>query len=53
MNYIVRYYNGIDIINDISTNSYHTALIRETELRGIWGGDNVWIVDMIMELMVG
>jgi hypothetical protein len=54
MRYTVRYYNGVNIINDISTNLYNEALHREIQLREQWGKEGkVWIADKVMELMVG
>jgi hypothetical protein len=53
MRYTVRYYNGKDIINDSHTNCHDTAYNRERELREIYGRENVWIADAIMEILVG
>ena len=53
MRYLVRYWNGKQIINDFSTDGFSEALARETELRKEWGSDNDWMADIIQEIMVG
>jgi len=51
--YLVRYWNGEEIINDFRTNSLSRAIAREMELKKEWGQDNVWMADLIQEIMVG
>lgn len=53
MRYTVRYYNGVDIINDLSTNDESVAVQREIELKKQNPNFNVWICDILLELMVG
>ena len=53
MRYLVKYYNGIQIINDLVTNNLSQAIERERQLRDQWGKDCVWTADRITELMVG
>jgi hypothetical protein len=53
MRYTVKYYNGIQIINDLVTNNLSQAIEREMQLRDQWGKDCVWTADRITELMVG
>lgn len=51
MRYTVRFYNGIQIINDLSTNDLSLAIKREFELRKVY--DKVWMSDILLEMMVG
>lgn len=51
--YLVRYWNGQEIINDLRTDSNSVAIEREMELRKKWGQDNAWVADLIQEIMVG
>ncbi len=53
MRYTVRYYNGKDIVNDLSTNEYHIAIKRELEIKKQNPQFDVWVCDLVMELMVG
>ena len=53
MRYIVRFYDGIQIINDLSTNDLSVAIKREVELRKVYGNDKVWMADILLEMMVG
>jgi ribulose 1,5-bisphosphate synthetase/thiazole synthase len=53
MRYLVRYWNGTQIINDLSTNDLSKAIVREFELRKEWGSDNVWMADAVQEILVG
>ncbi len=53
MRYLVRYFNGEQIINDLATNDISVAIARECELRAKFGNDNVWMADAIQEIMVG
>ena len=53
MSYTVRFYNGIQIINDLSTNDLSLAIKREVELRKVYGNDKVWMADILLEMMVG
>jgi hypothetical protein len=53
MRYLVRYYDGTNIINDLSTDSHSRAVDREFELRKTYGRENVWIADAVMEILVG
>lgn len=51
--YLVRYWNGEEIINDLRTNDISKAIAREIELRKEHGKDNVWMADLMLEIMVG
>ena len=53
MRYTVRFYNGIQIINDLSTNDLSVAIKREVELCKVYGNDKVWMADILLEMMVG
>lgn len=53
MRYLVKYYNGVEIINDLRTNSLDEALTRERELRLVYGRENAWFADSVMEILVG
>ena len=53
MRYLVRYYNGKDIINDMSTDDCSKAIQRELELKKQNPQFKVWVCDLLMELMVG
>jgi len=53
MRYTVRFYNGIQIVNDLSTNDLSFAIKREVELREVYGNDKVWMSDILLEMMVG
>jgi len=53
MRYLVRYWNGEQIINDLSTNDFSKAIAREIELRKDLGSDNVWMADAVQEILVG
>ena len=53
MRYLVRYWNGQEIINDLRTDDLSKAIAREIELRKELGKDNVWMADAVQEIMVG
>ena len=53
MRYTVRFYNGIQIINELNTNKISEAIDCESKLVEKYGKDNVWIADLITEIMVG
>lgn len=55
MRYTVRVYDKkLDYIkNVLSTDDHYKAISMERELRKIYGSDNVWIADAIMEILVG
>lgn len=53
MRYLVRYWDGKNIINDLATNDCDAAYEREKELRAIYGRENVWTADAVVEIMVG
>ena len=53
MRYLVRYWNGEQIINDLATNDLSKAIAREGELRTKFGVKNVWMADAVQEIMVG
>ena len=53
MRYTVRFYNGIQIINELNTNNLSDAIDCESKLVEKYGKDNVWITDLITEIMVG
>jgi hypothetical protein len=51
MRYLVRYFNGVDIINDLQTNDFDKVIERERELKKKYS--DVWHADIIMEILVG
>lgn len=51
MRYTVRYFNGVNIINDLQTNDFSKVLIREKELKKLY--EDVWYADAIEEILVG
>jgi hypothetical protein len=51
--YLVRYWNGKEIVNDLKTNSISKVIAREAELRKEYGKDNAWTADLMLEIMVG
>ena len=53
MRYLVRYWNGNEIINDLLTNNLPKAIEKQRELWEHYGVHNVWLVDNIQELLVG
>lgn len=54
MRFTVRVHIGRGIIQNVyNTNEQHLAIAKEIELRKKYGNDNVWIVDSIMEILVG
>ena len=53
MRYLVRYWNGQEIINDLRTDDLSKAIAKEIELRKELGKDNVWMSDAVQEIMVG
>ena len=53
MRYTVRYYNGKDIVNDLSTNELYIAIKRELELKKQNPQYKIWVCDSLMELLVG
>ena len=53
MRYLVRYFNGVDIINDISTNDESVAVERQLQIKKENPSYSVWIADAIMEILVG
>ena len=55
MRYTVRVYDQkLDYTkNVLSTNDHYEAISMERELSKIYGVDNVWIADTIMEILVG
>lgn len=48
---MVRYFNGVNIINDLQTDDFDKVLIREKELKKIY--EDVWYADAILEILVG
>jgi hypothetical protein len=53
MRYLVRFYNGIQIINDLQTYELSAAIARESKLAEKYGRENVWIADSVTEILVG
>lgn len=53
MRYLVRYWNGNEIINDLITDNLPKAIEKQRELWEQYGVRNVWLVDNINELIVG
>ena len=53
MRYLVKFYNGTQIINDLQTNELSAAIVRESKLAEKYGRDNVWIADSVTEILVG
>lgn len=53
MRYVVKYWNGTEIIDDFAASSFFKAHEREIVLREELGSDNVWIADLVEEILVG
>ena len=53
MNYLVKFYNGTQIINDLQTDDFSKAIARERKLAEKYGRGSVWIADLITEILVG
>ena len=53
MRYLVRYFDGVDIINDMSTNDESLAYSRLLEIKKQNPSYRVWIADAIMEILAG
>jgi hypothetical protein len=53
MRYVVKFWDGKNIIDDMRSNDFDKILKRERELGAIYGKDNVWFADVIVEIMVG
>lgn len=53
MRYLVRYWNGNEIINDLITDNLIKAIEKQRELWEHYGVHNVWMADNIEELIVG
>ena len=53
MRYTVRFYDGVDIINELNTNSLSAANICYFNLVDEYGSENVWVVDAIQEILAG
>jgi hypothetical protein len=53
MRYLVRYFDGVDIINDLRTDDFSKVLIREKELKKLYKEEDVWYADMVLEWLVG
>ncbi len=51
MRYVVKYWDGKNIIDDIRTNNFDEVIKRERELKGKY--TEVWHADAILEIMVG
>jgi len=51
MRYLVRYWDGKNIINDIWTNNFDEVIKREQELKKEY--TDVWHADVILEMLVG
>jgi hypothetical protein len=53
MRYLVRYFDGVDVINDLRTDDFSKVLIREKELKKLYKEEDVWYADMVLEWLVG
>ena len=51
MRYIVKYWDGENIIKDLSTNNFSEVIKRQHELKKQY--DDVWYADSVMEILVG
>lgn len=51
MRYIVKYWDGKNIINDLFTNDFSEVIKRERELKKQY--DDVWYADILLEILVG
>lgn len=51
--YILKYYDGTNIIKDYPTDDHRKALAKKMKLAEIYGHENVWIVDNLIEILVG
>jgi hypothetical protein len=52
MRYTVKFYNGIQIINKLNTNNLSDAIDCGSELVEKYGKDNVWIADVVTEIIL-
>lgn len=53
MRYIVKVAKDQDIKNAYHTNNYSEALAVRNQMREKYGRDNVWICDLVTEILVG
>ena len=53
MKYVVKFYDSKNIVNNLWSNDFDKILKRERELVAIYGKDNVWFADAVVEIMVG
>jgi hypothetical protein len=53
MRYLIRYWNGNEIINDLITDNLPKAIEKQSELWEHYGVRNVWMVDSLTEKEVG
>jgi len=53
MLYTVKIVNEGVITNDLHTDSYVEACQHESYAANVYGKDNVWICDNLMEIFVG
>ena len=51
MRYLVRYWDGENIINDLATDDFYEVIKRERELKKLY--EEVWHADAIVEFLVG
>jgi hypothetical protein len=51
MRYLVRYWDGKNIINDLATDDFSEVIKRERELKKQF--TDVWHADAILEILVG
>jgi len=51
MRYLVRYWDGKNIINDLCSDDYDKIFERQQELKKIY--EDVWYADAIIEMLVG
>ena len=54
MRFTVRVHMGNgNVIPFYHTNQRHNAIQKESELKKVYGDDNVWIAESIQEILVG
>jgi len=54
MRFTVRVHIGNgQILPFFCTNEQHIAIKKESELKKVYGVDNVWVADSIQEILVG
>lgn len=53
MRYIVRLFRSNEVENIYYTNDCDEAHAMELEMRKLYGKDNVWVCDCLLEMLVG